>query len=161
MVRVTRDQELGVDLADIAGQFGQSSGSEMRAALLELVSMGSGKLVLNLAGVTFVDSYGLATLVSVWKAMERRDGRVVLSTISREIEALIELTRLQSLFEIFPSDSTALVSLAGARHEEAGDTGQRDQRVQHVVLSTDYGTVFSSRDPFSGREHASTIHAAS
>ena len=149
MVHVTRDHELGVDLANISGQFGQSAGSATRAALLELVSTGLGKLVLNLAGVTFVDSYGLATLVSVWKAMDRREGRVVLSTIPRDLEALIKLTRLQSLFEIFPSDSTAIASLTPVHRASVPPT----------VLQRAHGSACSLRETFSGSGHEPTIPA--
>ncbi len=121
MIHVARDAETGVDLAYIEGPLSQSRGTTLRAALLDLVGTGSGKLVLNLAGVTFVDSHGLATLVSVWKAMSYREGRIVLSAIPGDIEALFELTRLQSLFEIFPSDHAAVLSMMPSDKELVGE----------------------------------------
>jgi anti-sigma B factor antagonist len=135
MVHVARDRDRGVDLANIEGPLSQIRGSAIRTTLLELVATGPGKLVLNLAGVTFVDSHGLATLVSVWKAMSRREGRVVLSAIPSDIEALIELTRLQSLFEIFPSDATAIVNL-----ELQHTASDRELRVPHPLGQPDRPT---------------------
>lgn len=143
MVHVARDRDRGVDLANIEGPLSQIRGSAIRTTLLELVTTGPGKLVLNLAGVTFVDSHGLATLVSVWKAMSRRQGRVVLSTIPSDIEALIELTRLQSLFEIFPSDATAIVNLelqhtASDREsrvpQPSGQPGRPTERLSQYIM---------------------------
>lgn len=149
MIRVTSDRGRGIDVANVEGQFSQPSDSEMRA-VLELVAAGSGKLILNLAGVTFVDSHGLGTLVRVWKAMSRREGRVVLSAMPREIEALIELTRLHSVFQIYPSDDAAIFDLTLPDDEGASVDGARDHRVPRPDLKEDSGGVPRQRRPLVG-----------
>ncbi len=112
MLRCTHHREHGVDLATIEGRFIQDDGTETRNALLYIVATGSGKLVLNLAETTYMDAFGLASLVLVWKAMQHRHGRVVLCAVPRNLEALIEMTRIQSLFEIYTCANTAVAKLA-------------------------------------------------
>jgi anti-anti-sigma factor len=118
--------------------------------VLELVAAGSGKLILNLAGLTFIDSHGLATLVGVWKAVNRRDGRVVLSAIPQEIEALLELTRLHSVFQIYPSDDAAIVDLTLPDEEGVRVDGTHDHRVPRADLTEDSGGVPRQRRPLVG-----------
>lgn len=128
MIRSTHHHERGVDIATIEGCLVQTDGAPVRNMLLQLVASGSGKLVLNLAGATAVDCHGLATLVIVWKAILERNGRAVLSAIPPDVLALIELTRLQTLFEIYASDSVAIGKLTALHHEAVSDLRVRKPR---------------------------------
>lgn len=122
MLRCTHYHEQGVDLATIEGRFIQQDGAETRNALLYLVARGSGKLVLNLASATYMDAFGLASLVLVSKAMQHRNGRVVLCAIPRNLEALIEMTRIQGLFEIFACVNTAVATLSAVPSDDLSTT---------------------------------------
>lgn len=121
MLRCSYHQERGVDVATIAGRFTQDTGADTRNFLLFLVATGSGIMVLHLAETTYMDSYGLATLVLVQKAMKHRRGRVVLAEIPLPLQALIELTRIQSLFEIYSSQNVAINSLVAVAPSFADD----------------------------------------
>lgn len=123
MLRCIHHRERGVDLAVIEGRFVQNDGVETRKFLLFLAATGSGRLVLDLARATYMDSYGLATLVLVQKAMCGRKGRLVLAAIPPDLQALIALTRIQSLFEIFAGQDTAIANLSSASSEAGSGTG--------------------------------------
>jgi anti-sigma B factor antagonist len=73
---------------------------------------GAGHVVLNLADVDFVDSTGLAAILSLVKRLAPA-GTVVLCGCRPAIVELLRLTRLDRVLRIFPSEREALTALAG------------------------------------------------
>lgn len=59
-------------------------------------------LELDLSTLTFLDSSGLGALVSLHKTLRQRDGAVRLLQPAPNIRLLLELTRLNAVFEITP-----------------------------------------------------------
>ena len=68
------------------------------------------KVVINLKGVNYVDSSGLATLVEILKNMRQYGGRLKLSNLSPKIKSLFEITKLDKLFDIKPDEEEAIAS---------------------------------------------------
>jgi anti-sigma B factor antagonist len=69
---------------------------EIRAALPATTV----NLDLDLSALTFMDSSGLGTLVSLHKTMRSRNGNVRLIKPAPNIRQILELTRLHRVFEI-------------------------------------------------------------
>ena len=63
---------------------------------------------MEMGRVEFVDSSGLSVLVSAVKAARSAGGDVVLSALTPQVQALVELTRLHHLFEIFADEASAI-----------------------------------------------------
>lgn len=100
-----------IDIAALSGRLVMADVAEVRQQLLTIIEQGSGKLILDLAEVSFMDSSGLSVLVSAFKAARARQGEVVLLKLTPRVLALIELTRLQQVFAIFEDEATALARL--------------------------------------------------
>ena len=66
--------------------------------------------VVNLRGVTFVDSTALATLVQGMKHCRQRAGDLRLCALQAPVRSVFELTRLDRAFVILPDEATALRS---------------------------------------------------
>lgn len=103
-----------IDIVEIEGRLTLIDVSEAREKLKAIAQSGKGKMVLDLGKTTFMDSGGLSVLISVFKAMQAREGRLVLSAPSASIQSLIELTRLQHVFEIFQTTEAAVAALAAS-----------------------------------------------
>lgn len=101
-----------IDIVGLSGRFVMADAPEIRDRLKSLVDEGEGKLLVNMEQVTFMDSSACAVLISAFKAMQLRQGRLVLVT-SPVVQSLIELTRLHTVFEILPTEAVALDVLAG------------------------------------------------
>ncbi len=86
-----------------------------RHAIRDVIDEGRDRLVMDMSDVAFVDSSGLSVLISALKAARKVGGDVALAGPSAEVQALIELTRLHHLFEIFADEPAAVRSL-GERH---------------------------------------------
>jgi len=107
---VERERE-GIVIVDCVGQLvaGESTGA-VRERLSQLVGRGSIQLILNLEGVTYIDSSGLGALVMCFSTARRAGGTMKLLNLSRRSIELIVLTRLEMVFEVFNEEQSAVNS---------------------------------------------------
>ena len=99
-----------IDVLELSGRFIMADTPEVRNRLNDMIKEGSGKLIIDLEKVTFIDSSACAVLISAFKNMQIISGRLVLVT-SPVVQSLIELTRLHTIFEILPNLPSALNAL--------------------------------------------------
>ncbi len=98
----------GVDIVALPERLMMADAAGARASLKEIIDHGSGKLILDLKATSVMDSSGLAVLVSALQAARKRQGDVYLCGMSDTVRALFELTRLQTVFQIFDDETVAL-----------------------------------------------------
>jgi anti-sigma B factor antagonist len=86
--------------------------SDFRNALLELIQGGRRNLVVDLKGVSFIDSSGLGALVSALKTLKANGGNgdVRLAEVQEPVVALLEIIRLNRVFSSYPSVENAVQS---------------------------------------------------
>lgn len=101
-ITVIRPQDPRID-ASIAPEFKRRG--------LELISMGKGKVIVDLSQVKFIDSSGLGALVSFVKAVGR-NGNIALVGLTPGVKEILRLTRLDRVFQIFSSEKEALGHLS-------------------------------------------------
>jgi anti-sigma B factor antagonist len=97
----------GIDIVALTGRFVMADSPDVRERLKALIDAGEGKLVIDMEKVSFIDSSACAVLISAFKGMQLRSGRLILVT-SPVVQSLIELTRLHTIFEILPTLPAAL-----------------------------------------------------
>jgi anti-sigma B factor antagonist len=73
---------------------------------------GRNRVVLDMSGVTFVDSSGLGALISCLRQANGRKGDFRLCEMSRTVRALFELMRMHRVFSIHESRADAIASFA-------------------------------------------------
>jgi anti-sigma B factor antagonist len=90
--------------AAVHGDIDLHNSPEMRVSLLEALHRYAPKrLVLDLAGVAYMDSSAIAVLVELLQKLRRTGGRVELSHLQPRVKGLLEIARLDSIFMIIPS----------------------------------------------------------
>lgn len=87
-----------VGVLDVAGEIDMASADEFRDRLLECLQR-SDSLEVDLGGLTFIDSSGLAALVRLRTEAEILGKDVALVNVSSPTARLLELTGLQGLFD--------------------------------------------------------------
>jgi len=80
-------------------------------ALQEWIAKGTRKLLLNMAGVTQMDTSGISTLVRGFVSMQRNGGRLALTALPDRIRMLLEMTRLLNVIPNYPNEAEALARL--------------------------------------------------
>ena len=69
-------------------------------------------VLLNLAGVTFMDSCGLGELVASHVTLQKSGGELKLLKLTESLRELMSATRLLDVFSIYETESEALLSFA-------------------------------------------------
>lgn len=95
-------------VADLRGEIDFSRSRELRSALERLASGASGKLLLNLSAVSYMDSTALATLVASRRQLGEGGGRLRLCCAKPRVRALIEITQLNKVFDLFETEEDAV-----------------------------------------------------
>jgi anti-sigma B factor antagonist len=104
-----------VAVVDVAGTFSVvTRPGQLKEVVTELVHSGSRQIVLNLAGVRYIDSSGLGELVACYLTAERQGSTIKLANLDGRTKDVLVLTRLLSLFESHPSEDAAVHSFASA-----------------------------------------------
>jgi anti-sigma B factor antagonist len=82
-----------------------------RKQLLGLLDEGQTRLVIDLSGTSFLDSTGMATLVSVLKRARLAGGEVrVVEPADASVRRILRLTRLDLVLNLLPTREAALAA---------------------------------------------------
>jgi len=81
----------------------------VRNAVRDALEGGAGKIVLNLAGVSYIDSAGIGELVSSLTHVRNQGGKLVLLNLNKKTHQLMVVTKLITVFEVFEDEKWALV----------------------------------------------------
>jgi len=100
-----------VAVVDLSGRItlGEAAG-RLRDTIKDLVANGSKDILLNLAGVTYMDSSGLGELVGAFATVSNRGGKLKLAGLQPRVHELMHLTKLYSVFETFTDEPQAVRS---------------------------------------------------
>jgi anti-sigma B factor antagonist len=85
----------------------------LSAKVLEILSR-TRQIVLDLSGVEIIDGFGLGELVTVLNLANTKNSTVKLAAPNRLVYSLLKLTKLNSLFEIYPTVHEAEISQSAA-----------------------------------------------
>src|SRR5580700_3131983 len=100
----------GVTVVDCNGRivFGEES-ALLRDTLKKLIAENS-KIILNLSGVTYIDSGGLGTLVALYTTAHNAGGSVKLANLTQRVGDLLQVTKLLTIFEVYDTEEEAIQS---------------------------------------------------
>ena len=73
---------------------------------------GAKGILINFDKVNFIDSSGIGLIVSVFKAMQQRNGKFGLSNLSKKNEEIFSITRLNKILDIYATEQDALKKMA-------------------------------------------------
>ena len=91
----------------LQGRLDAHQGKAVESQLLAAVCTG-GRMVVNLSKVHFIDSTGISVLVKGMKRQREQQGELVLCELQQPVRIIFELTRLDKMFSIYPTESDAL-----------------------------------------------------
>ena len=102
-VKTTESETAGVPVVRVAGDIDLYSVPTLEAILRELLASGKRHIVLDLEGVPFVDSQGLATLVGANRRARELGGALHLTRVTPHVRRALEITRLIRFFRPYNS----------------------------------------------------------
>lgn len=111
---ISIEERDGVVIIDVKEErLDAHNSGEFKTQMLNFFEEGKSNLIVDMAGVRFVDSSGLGALVSGYKNASARNGNLKLCGLQSQVKSMFELTRLHRVFEIFPTADEAVASFSG------------------------------------------------
>lgn len=100
-----------IAIVDLNGNITLNSGiGSIRTAVKGLVDQGHKDILLNLAGVGYMDSSGLGEMAGTYTTVSNLGGRMRLMNAHSRVDSLLHITRLYTVMVTFPDESAALAS---------------------------------------------------
>jgi anti-sigma B factor antagonist len=105
-----------VVVVDLSGKItlGEGGDAMLKDKVRSLLQQGRKKLVLNLGGVSYIDSAGLGELVQAYAATTKHGGALKLLNTTKRIKDLLSITKLLTVFETFENEGEAVTSFSAA-----------------------------------------------
>ena len=100
----------GVLIVDCNGRivFGEES-ANLRDTVKKLITDNK-HIVLNLSGVSYIDSGGLGTLVALYTSAQNNGGKIKLASLTPRVGDLLQVTKLVTIFEVYDNEEQAVQS---------------------------------------------------
>ncbi|HKZ02968.1 MAG TPA: STAS domain-containing protein [Pyrinomonadaceae bacterium] len=110
-LEVKERQAGDVTILDMSGAIRIGEGSvALRDAVRGLVTNGKKKVLLNLGGVSYMDSTGVGELIANYTTLSREGGQLKLLNLTDRIQNLLVITKLLTVFDAYDSEAEALTS---------------------------------------------------
>ncbi len=100
-----------VTILDLKGNIVLNEGDVvLRDKINSLIQQGQVRIILNLAGVPYMDSAGLGEVVRTYSTVRRNNGNLKMLNLTKRITDLLTITKLLMVFETFDNEKDALES---------------------------------------------------
>ena len=105
-----------VVVVDVQGPIDRNSDAQRRVLverLRDLVDQGYNSILLNVAQVTYADSVLLSAVVQAYMSAVRRGATLKLLNVTKRLQELLAVTRLDTVLETVESEDVGQVSRSG------------------------------------------------
>ena len=110
-LNINERQAGDVTVLDMSGKITIGEGSvALRTAIRRMLEEGKKRILLNLAGVSYIDSSGIGELVSSYTAINKDGGQLKLLNLTQKIKDLLTITKLLTVFDVYEREADALNS---------------------------------------------------
>lgn len=111
-MKITIEQKGNIALLTLEGHLGADRGEDLAHTLSNHIEKGNHKIIINMNGVSSVNSQGLSVLISSQKKARVAGGEIKLAGLNRYIKEFFELTHLRTEFEIYETNENAFDSFS-------------------------------------------------
>jgi anti-sigma B factor antagonist len=110
-MKIESRREANVTVLDVKGKITIGVGDvALRNAVHVALNDGARNILINLQGVTTIDSSGVGELVSTYTTVTNRGGKLKLMNLPSKVTDILQMTQLISVFETFDDEIEAIQS---------------------------------------------------
>jgi anti-anti-sigma factor len=104
----TRKADNGATVVAPTGRLDVAGAPALKDAISELAKDGPQKVVIDMEGVSFVDSTGLGSVIAALKQVRGTQGELRLAAPNQQVRVVLELTTLDRVFPYYATVEEAL-----------------------------------------------------
>lgn len=129
-LNITARQIRGVLVVDLAGKItiGETN-RQLHDEIHQIVASGKKDVLLNLAGVTVIDSSGLGEMIASYATIGKNGGQLKLANLPDRVNELMTITKLLTVFEVFDNESDGIASFRPMDEKMNRTTEHLDQAI--------------------------------
>ena len=111
-MQIQQRQAGDVTIVSVTGDITLNKGGDvlLKDKINSLLQQGNKKLLLDLGGVSYVDSSGLGQLVQVYTTTANNGGTLKLLNVGKRLSDLLVVTKLVTVFDSHDNEKDALAS---------------------------------------------------
>jgi anti-sigma B factor antagonist len=98
----------GTAVLTLDGRLNMVSAPQLKAAITEAVEAGRPRVVVDLAGVGFMDSSGLGVLIAGLKRARQDGGDLRITGVTQQVATVLQLTNLDRVLHPYTDAAEAL-----------------------------------------------------
>ena len=110
-MEISERTEENIPVVAITGDIDLESSPKLRDFLKPKSTQKTPRLLLDFAGVNYIDSSGLATLIEYFQSVQGFGGKMALAALSPRVKNVFEIVRLEQIFSLHPDIPSALAAL--------------------------------------------------
>jgi anti-anti-sigma factor len=122
-LRIEEERCNGVIVVTVTGRLGAASAEPFGAGLAEAISRGNARMVIDLQGVDYISSAGLAALAAAAGLCVQSQGALVVCGLTDPVRIALDLGGLLSELPVEPSREQAIARVAGPSGSSPADEG--------------------------------------
>jgi len=89
-----------------SGLIDNINGSQLRQEVADLLEAGAETILIDLTHITFMDSSGLGAMAAILQRVRTKNAKLYLCALNGQLRIIMELTRMDKVFDIFPDRAT-------------------------------------------------------
>ena len=98
----------GIVVLVISGPMDVATVPQLRDLMVRLIDEGHHRLVLDLAGVDFIDSIGLGVIVGVVHRLRPHGGAIAVAAPSEQVRQVLQITQLARVVALYDATAEAV-----------------------------------------------------
>jgi anti-sigma B factor antagonist len=99
-----------ISVVEVIGKLTSFESGVLRNSITQLLKEGRRLIVLNLSGLTYLDSSGIGDLVHTYMSVIKRGGEMKVVGLSDKVQEILKITQLYQVFQEFQDERSALQS---------------------------------------------------
>lgn len=112
-IKETSLQDGNIVVLHLKGNFvGGDETDDLQSKIKQLAEAGNEKLVIDLGEVSYLNSSALGVLISAHANYTKRNGKIKLCQLNKNLENLFVITKLSLIFDTYPSEMEAVAGFS-------------------------------------------------
>jgi anti-sigma B factor antagonist len=103
-----------VSVVEVSGKLTSLESGALSNSIAQLLKEGRKQILLNLRGLTYLDSSGIGELVHAYMSVIKRNGEMKVVGLTDKAEEILKITKLYQVFQEFQDETSALQSFPRA-----------------------------------------------